>query len=117
MQDKSKTILIVTGLASVLAIAAGMYALMNPWSLTKTQQLIVGFICLVIGLLYAASPKRSWSAVMGVIFFGFYQLGRASGKIEHAFFRYLIGLPLIALGLFAIYKLVEIIFPDSETGN
>lgn len=116
MQAKSKTILTLTGVAAVVAVAAGVYIMMNPWSLTKTQQLILGFVCLVVGLLYAVSPKRSWTGVMAVIIFGFYQLGRASGKIEHAFFRYLIGLPLIALGLYAIYKLLEIIFPDSENG-
>lgn len=114
MKITSKTVIVLLGIASVVSVAAGMYLLMNPWNLTTQQQGLIGVTSLIIAILMAGFPKRTWAGILGLIIFGFYQLGRSSGKIEHPFFRYLVGLPLIGLGLFGLYKIIEVVFPDSE---
>lgn len=107
MARTSKTIMIVTAIAAVVSVAAGIYVMMNPWNPTATQQVVIGFASIIGGILFAGFAKRSWAMVFGLIFFGAYQLGRAAGVIENSFLRFLIGLPLVGLGLFAIYKLVK----------
>lgn len=114
MARTSKTILIVTGIAAVVSVAAGIYVMMNPWNPTATQQVVVGIASIIGGILLAGFAKKSWAMVFGLIFFGAYQLGRASGIIENSFLRFLVGLPLVGLGMFAIYKLVELLFPDDK---
>lgn len=114
MQHKSNSILIIMGIAAVISVAAGIFIVMNPWYLTTTQQAIIGVLSIISGVLFAGFSKRSWAGVFSLILFGLYQLGRASGIIEHSFFRFIVGIPLIGLGLFAIYKIVEIIFPDEK---
>lgn len=115
MMNQSKTILAVTGIASVASVASGVYVIMNPWNPTATQQVIVGVASIIGGILMAGFPKKSWAGVFSLILFGLYQLGRASGIIDNSFLRYLVGLPLVALGLYAIYKIIETLFPEERT--
>lgn len=114
MEQKSNAIMIVLGIAAVVSVAAGIFIIMNPVTLSKSQEVLIGIISIIAGIILAGTTKRSWTAVFGLIIFGMYQLGRASGKIENQFFRYIAGLPLVVIGLYAIYKIIEVIFPDSE---
>lgn len=53
MARTSKTIMILTGIAAVISVAAGIYVMMNPWNPTATQQIVVGLASIIGGILFA----------------------------------------------------------------
>jgi hypothetical protein len=103
------------GISALVSLASGTWILFTPLEISRAQAVGIGAICILVGLLYAGVPRRSWAGVWGFLLFGAYAIGRATGRIEVQWLRYGLGVPLVAMGLIGAYKLAQHISTAPKT--
>lgn len=102
-------------LAIAVSLIAGFFILFNSWNITAGQATGYGILAILLGVIYAGTPKPSMAGVFGLILLGAYALARATGKIEVQLLRYGLGLPLIFIGLWGVYSMLNPEVVESST--
>ncbi|MCA9344756.1 hypothetical protein KC946_02875 [Candidatus Saccharibacteria bacterium] len=90
---------VVRWFSVVITAVSGVYILVDPWTLTKNQLVILGIILVFVSIMLAGSAKRSWPTFGALTLFGFYLIGRGAGYVQINWFRLVIGPLLIAVSL------------------
>ena len=104
MKNIANTVL--RALAVIVSIAAGLFILRNKWNISSTQAYGYGLLSIIIGVIIAGLPNRSWPAVGSFIMLGLYAMARATGRIQIQLLRYALGIPLVAIGIWGIYSII-----------
>lgn len=104
MARTSNTIMILTGIAAVVSVAAGIYVMMNPWNPTTTQQVVVGLASIIGGILfagYAVMDGKVWGRTVGVL------LALGGAVVNLAFIPYypIWSILLVMINVVVIYAL------------
>lgn len=108
-QDNSRSAasMIFRGLAAGMTVGVGIFLLVRDWNFTEPVTFAIGLLSLIIGVLLAGLPGRSWLGTFAFVVFGFYQMAKAGGIIQGDFLRYLVGIPLIAIGIFGFLMMLK----------
>jgi hypothetical protein len=106
--DNGKSVgsLILRGLASGLTVGVGVFLIVHSWNFSQVATIGLGFLWIIIGLMLAGLPGRSWLGTFAFIIYGFYQLAKGVGIIEGDYLRYIVGIPLVIIGIYGFYKMM-----------
>lgn len=91
----------------VVSLVAGFFILFNGINITTDQAFGYGILAFLLGVIYAGTPKPSMAGVFGLITLGIYAMARATGKIDVQILRYAVGLPLVAIGIWGVYSMLN----------
>lgn len=94
-------------LSIVVSLVAGFFILFNGINISADQAFGYGILAFLLGVIYAGTPKPSMPGVFGLITLGIYAMARATGKIDVQILRYAVGLPLVAIGLWGVYSMLN----------
>ncbi len=106
IEAKSAVNLVLRAFASVVTAGSGIFLLVHDWQFSKPTTFAIGLCSAFLGVIFAGSLAKNYKLIFGLILFGAYMMARALGYIEHPIARYLVGIPLLFLGLLSIYKLI-----------
>lgn len=112
----SATNILLRGLAAGLTFGVGVYLVIHQWDFSTPVTFAIGLFAVFMGLMLAGSPTKSWLATFGLIIFGAYQMAKALGVLENDYLRYIVGIPLVLIGVFGFIKMLNPPrkSPDSE---
>lgn len=108
---KTTTNTVLWGLSAFVSLVAGLIVMLSDWQIASTYGYVLGGVIIIIGVLSVAALRGMSLAVM---LLGLYFIGRASGAIEHQYLRYGLGIPLVALGIYSFYRLLQHTDPSSS---
>lgn len=94
-------------ISGTVSLLAGIYIVVQPWDLSDSQFLIIGFVSLVAGILLIRGPGTAWIGVVGLLLFGCYMMARGMGWLNHQYLRYGLGLGLIIFGALLLAQVVK----------
>lgn len=107
--------LLLLSFSIIVSLMAGTYILMRDWNFTGEFGYISALFALLLAVLYAGSPQRSWAAVASLIVFAIYVFYRATGQLSIPLLKYILGFGMIGYGIFGLFALFRIL--NKQEGN